>query len=95
MSLSTDDVLHISKLARLKLTEKEIEVFTPQLVSILGYVDMLGEVNTDNVEPTYQVTGIKNVWRKDTVEDCECKEALLESSGFQIENHQVKVRKVM
>ena len=72
--LSVQQVEHIAILARLKLTEKEKEMFAGQLSSILDYIDKLKEVNTDGVEETSQVTGLINSIRDDVVE-----EALLES----------------
>lgn len=66
-SLSQDDVRHIAKLARLRLTDEEVARFAPQLTSILGYIEKLNEVNTDSVEPTAQVTGLTNRSREDEI----------------------------
>lgn len=63
--LTDIEVRHIAKLANLILSEKEIELFTPQLVTVLEYIDKLSEVNTTFVEPTSQVTGLANVERND------------------------------
>ena len=54
-------------LAKLRLSEKEIEKFRQQLSSILNYVDQLKELDTKNIEPTSQVTGLENVSREDKV----------------------------
>lgn len=59
------NVPHIAKLANLKITKDEEEKFEKQLSAVLSYVDKLSEVNTENVEPTSQVTGLKDVLRKD------------------------------
>lgn len=50
--ISREQVLHVAKLARLKLTEQEVESFTGQIGSILEHIEQLNKVNTDNVEPT-------------------------------------------
>lgn len=63
--LTTEEVKKIATLARLNLTHDEIELYRGQLSSILDYVGQLKEVNTDGVEPTSQVTGLKNVMRDD------------------------------
>jgi aspartyl-tRNA(Asn)/glutamyl-tRNA(Gln) amidotransferase subunit C len=63
--LTDKEVKHIATLARIALTEQEEEHFKKDLSSILGYVDTLGQVPTDNVEPLYQVTGITNAARSD------------------------------
>lgn len=67
MKLSKSEVLHISNLARIKLTPTEIQKFQTQLSSILNYVNQLNAVDTKSVEPISQITGLENVTRKDTV----------------------------
>ena len=67
MPIEKDDVKHVAQLARLKLTEKEINYFAKQLDSIINYIDQLKEVNTSNVEPTTHVLPIQNVFRDDAV----------------------------
>ena len=64
--LSTGQVEHIAKLARIELTEKEKEKFSAELSSILDYVEKLNQVDTKNIEPISQVTGLENVEREDT-----------------------------
>jgi aspartyl-tRNA(Asn)/glutamyl-tRNA(Gln) amidotransferase subunit C len=59
-ALTKDQVRHIAKLARLQIADEELEKFAKELTSILGYVDMLGEVDTKSVSHTAQVTGITN-----------------------------------
>lgn len=71
MSLSKEEVLHIAKLARLTLTDAELEKYARQLSGILEYVDKLKEVDVAGVEPTAQVTGLDNVWRNDAVVGCD------------------------
>jgi len=63
--LSDEDVRHIAQLARIKLTEKEREKFREELSSILDYVKKLNRLDTGNVEPLYQTTGIVNALRPD------------------------------
>lgn len=59
------DITHIAKLANLIIKEDEKEKFATQLSSILEYVGKLNELDTSNVEPTSQVTGLENVLRED------------------------------
>ena len=68
--LSKEQVLHIARLAKLKLTEKEVKKFQKQLSDILSYIDMLNELDISKVEPSSQVTGLKNIFKKDEVVDC-------------------------
>jgi aspartyl-tRNA(Asn)/glutamyl-tRNA(Gln) amidotransferase subunit C len=63
--LSKKEVLHIADLANLELTEKEVELFRKQLSDVLQYIEVLNELDTEEVEPTSQVTGLENVTRED------------------------------
>lgn len=67
--LSRDDVLKLARLAKLQLTEAEVEQYQTELSEILGYVEQLQEVDVAGLEPTTQVTGLKNVTREDVIED--------------------------
>ncbi|MDI3311700.1 MAG: Asp-tRNA(Asn)/Glu-tRNA(Gln) amidotransferase subunit GatC [Thermoanaerobacterium sp.] len=67
MSITKDQVIHVSKLARLKFSDDELEKFSHQLDSIIKYVDKLNELNTDGVEPTAHIVPINNVFREDVV----------------------------
>jgi len=64
------DVKKVAKLANLSLSPDEEEKYFEQLSKILEYIDKLNEVDTENVEPTYNVTGLSNVMRPDEVGDC-------------------------
>ena len=66
--LSSDDVLKVAKLARLKLSEAEVADYTSKLGQIVGYVQMLNDVNTDNVEPLVYAVEVTNVFRTDEVQ---------------------------
>lgn len=66
MRLSKSQIQHISDLAQLNLSNEETAKFQKQLSSILEYIELLNEVDTSNVEPTAQTTGLKNVAKKDS-----------------------------
>jgi aspartyl-tRNA(Asn)/glutamyl-tRNA(Gln) amidotransferase subunit C len=66
--LNIKQVLHIAKLANLKLTSKEVEKFRKELSEILNYIDILNAVDTKDVQPTSRVTELGNVFRKDKVD---------------------------
>ncbi|WP_319205003.1 Asp-tRNA(Asn)/Glu-tRNA(Gln) amidotransferase subunit GatC [uncultured Ilyobacter sp.] len=55
MSLTREEVLKVAKLARLEFKDEEIQKFQIQLNDILGYIDILDEVDTDGIEPLIQV----------------------------------------
>lgn len=65
--LSIEQVKHVASLAHLGLTKDEINKFQKQLSSILSFVDQLSEVETKEVIPTSQVTGLENVFREDKI----------------------------
>lgn len=66
MKLTLDQVKHVAKLANLPLTPGEEEKYAEQLSNILDYVDKLNQVNTEGVEPTFNVTGSENVLSEDS-----------------------------
>lgn len=67
--LNKEEVKHIAKLARLGLTEKEIEKFQKELSSILDYFEKLKKVAVEGIEPTSQSVLVENVMREDEIED--------------------------
>ncbi|MDD4319192.1 MAG: Asp-tRNA(Asn)/Glu-tRNA(Gln) amidotransferase subunit GatC [Candidatus Peribacteraceae bacterium] len=89
--LTPDQVRHIAKLARLRLSEEEVAKFSTELTSILQYVDKLGEVDTEGVEATAQVTGLTNGFRADEIRsDLAPPDALLATSPLPITDHQIQ-----
>ena len=67
--ISLQEVEHIAELAKIGLTEKEKEKFSEELSDILEYIEQLKEINTKNIEPVSQVTGLVNVVREDVADD--------------------------
>lgn len=67
MALTTDDVLHIARLARISLTDLEVGRLTQQLSDILGHFAALAAAPTDGVEPTAHPLPLSNVMRADEV----------------------------
>ena len=65
MTLSDRDVDHIAALARIDVDDTTRERMKNELSSILDYIEVLSNVPTDNVEPLYQVTGLKTKTRPD------------------------------
>lgn len=66
MSLSNEDVRKLALLARLELSDDEVESVGPQLDSIFGFVHKLSELDTDGVEPMTTALDVDNCWRNDT-----------------------------
>lgn len=93
--ISRDDVLHLAQLSSLQLSGDEIDSLQQDIGNILEYVKQLSELDTSGVEPTYQVTGLTNVWRDDVVDQSGVtREQLLDLAPEQ-QNNSVKVPKVL
>ena len=71
MHLSQEEINHLAELARMELSNKEKQMFGEQLSSILDYLDKLRAVDTTDIPPTAQVTGLQNVWREDEIKNCD------------------------
>ncbi len=69
MSLDKATVAKVANLARIKIEEKDLEPMAAELNSILGWVEQLGEVDTENVEPMTSVAEMRLRWRADEVTD--------------------------
>jgi len=93
--ISKQQVEKVAKLARVSLSSGEVEKFASQLDKVFGYMDILNEVDTENVEPTAQVTGLNNVMREDQVSNFDNKEELLKKTPLEVEDGQIKVMKVL
>jgi len=74
MSLTSEQVEHIAKLARLDLTDGEKDSLRDQLSSILDYVSQLREIDTEGVEPLSYVATLENVWADDEIKGCSAAE---------------------
>ena len=67
MAISREEVLHVARLARLELSEEEVEAYTRQLSRILEHIGKLRALDTTDVPPTSHVLDLKNVLRPDEV----------------------------
>lgn len=89
--LTSDDVRHIAKLCRLNISDEQTETFAKELSSILQFVDKLQEVNTENVVPTPQATGLTNQFRIDeVVSDGPTPKEMLDTSPLPIIDNQIQ-----
>ena len=77
MSVSHEQVRHIASLARIAMSEAELERLVPELNNILGWVEQLGEVNTDGIEPLTAVIDQKLRLRDDVVNDGNIRDQVL------------------
>lgn len=94
-AITVDDVKHLAQLSALYVTDQEAEELRKQLEEILNYVDQLNEVDTEGLEPTYQVGGLQNVMRPDTVIDYGVSREDLMKNAPETEGPHIKVKKVL
>lgn len=94
MSVSKTDVAHLATLSSISLGDDELDALTADLENIITYIEQLQELDTTGVEPTYQLTGLTNVWREDEIEPQLPREKLLALAPESL-NNQVKVPKVL
>jgi aspartyl-tRNA(Asn)/glutamyl-tRNA(Gln) amidotransferase subunit C len=93
--LSRADILKLAQLARLDLTQEEIEEYSDELSSILQYVEQLQAVDVSDLMPTNQVSGLTNVTREDTEIDYGYATSDLLKNLPAIENNQIKVKRMI
>jgi aspartyl-tRNA(Asn)/glutamyl-tRNA(Gln) amidotransferase subunit C len=96
MSLTRAQVQHIAELAKLKLSEDEIDRMTVQLSAILDYAARLQELNTDAIPPTASVVPLQNVLREDVVApSLERNDVLANAPDKDEENQFFRVRAIL
>lgn len=93
--LTRDDVLKLAGLAKLELSEDEVNKFTLEISEILGYVEQLQAVDVEGLEPTYQLTGLSNVMRPDEIVDYKIERSELMKNLPAVEDGQIKVKRVL
>ncbi len=94
MKLSREEVLHIALLARLGLTDAEVDVFREQLSNILENFEILQQIDTDNIPPTAQSITLQNVVSDDKIASSLTQEQVLANAPQREENF-FKVRAVL
>ncbi|MBR3323053.1 Asp-tRNA(Asn)/Glu-tRNA(Gln) amidotransferase subunit GatC [Candidatus Saccharibacteria bacterium] len=95
MSITREDVLHLAELSNISLNDAQIEPLIKDLDNIVNYFSQLDELNTENVEPTYQCFDMQNVWREDNIEEFEANREDLLALTVESEDNQIKVPKVL
>lgn len=93
--LEAKEIKHIADLARLELSAAEEKNYGVQLAAILDYVDLLNEADTSSVTPTIQIGQLNNVWRSDEVAPWPEDEVEMALSSSELEEQQIKVKRVL
>lgn len=93
--LTRDDILKLAQLARIDLTDDEVDEFAGELTDILHYVEQLESIEVNGLKPTSQVTGLVNVMRKDEITDYGYEPRDLLKNAPDVEDDQLKVRRMI
>ncbi|HMS31649.1 MAG TPA: Asp-tRNA(Asn)/Glu-tRNA(Gln) amidotransferase subunit GatC [Candidatus Saccharibacteria bacterium] len=67
--ITIEDVQKLAKLSHLKLSNDELETYRKEIEAILGYIEQLQQADLEGIDPTYQVSGNKNVMRDDRINE--------------------------
>ncbi|MFC2369657.1 MAG: Asp-tRNA(Asn)/Glu-tRNA(Gln) amidotransferase subunit GatC [Candidatus Saccharimonas sp.] len=94
-TITNDDVRHLAQLSSLQMSDAEVESLRADIEKIINYINQLDELDTDGVEPTYQVTGLQNVWRDDEIIDSSVSRRQLLALAAEQSDNCVKVPKVL
>lgn len=94
-TITTDDVRRLAQLSNLQLSDEEVGNLQVDLENILSYVEQLSELDTTGIEPTYQVTGLENVWRDDKIDAGTVSRETLLDLAPETQDNQVKVPQVL
>ncbi len=95
MEINQETIAHLAELSNFSLSEEESRRLETDLAGIIDYISQLDELNTEGVEPTYQVFEMENVWRPDEIEPQEADPDQLLALTKEVQNHQIKVPKVL
>jgi aspartyl-tRNA(Asn)/glutamyl-tRNA(Gln) amidotransferase subunit C len=93
--LTREDIIKLAHLARIDLSDAEIDEFEHEFNDILQYVEQLQAVNVNGLEPTSQVTGLTNVTREDAIKNYGYKASDLLKNAPVVENNQLKVKRMI
>ena len=94
-TITNDDVRYLAQLSSLQMSDAEVESLRADIEKIINYIKQLDELDTDGVEPTYQVTGLQNVWRDDEIIDSSVSRRQLLALAAEQSDNCVKVPKVL
>ncbi len=95
MEIKREDIKHLADLSEFSLSDDEIDSLQEDLQGIIGYISQLDELDTSDVEPTYQVFEMENVWRDDEILPQEADREALLALTKESKDNQIKVPKVL
>lgn len=94
-TISLESIKKLAILSALSISDEEAVRLQSELQNILGFVEQLNSIDTTGVEPTYQVTGLENVWRDDELIDYGLSREALLKNAPDSQDGQIKVKRVL
>ena len=95
MEIKCEEILHLAELSNFSLSKEEVESLGKDLRGIVKYISQLDELDVSDVEPTYQVFEMENVWRNDEVLPQDATREELLALAKTSRDNQVEVPKVL
>ncbi len=95
MKITREEIDHLAMLSNFSLTNEESESLGQDLENIIGYISQLDELDTEGVEPTYQVFEMENIWRSDEIMPQDADREELLALAPESQDNQIKVPKVL
>jgi aspartyl-tRNA(Asn)/glutamyl-tRNA(Gln) amidotransferase subunit C len=94
-TITLNDVKYVAALSKIAITDEQAQKLQQELDTIIGYVKQLDSLDTKGIEPTYQVTDLKNVMRDDEIIDYQVSRAELLKNAPACQDNQIKVPRVL
>ena len=95
MKITREEIDHLAMLSNFSLNDAEADSLGSDLNQIIDYISQLDELDTEGVEPTYQVFEMENVWRDDEIKTQEADRSALLALAPEQQENQIKVPKVL
>lgn len=95
MDISRADLKHLASLSNFSMSDEELDSLSGDLQNIVSYISELNALDTEGVEPTYQVFEMENVWRDDEIKPMDADREELLDLTTEEKDHQIKVPKVL
>lgn len=95
MEVNQETISHLAKLSNFALSPEQSASLESDLSEILAYISQLDELNTEGVEPTYQVFEMENIWRPDEILPQAANRGQLLALTKEVKDNQIKVPRVL
>lgn len=95
MEVNQETISHLAELSNFALTDDESVRLVSDIKGIVNYISQLDELDTEGVEPTYQVFEMENIWRDDEILPQEADRTALLGLAKEVKDYQIKVPKVL